>query len=171
MMIIDSLGEYVCRLGTKADIPEITQILIPLVVSKENTESLKEVEARRVTKNVRYFVNNYDSVVVEKNGEIIGAYVGTENDIVHIGNKYTDIHCMALLMHNVLNCVHNKFKESRFKILNDNYKKLFTVRVFGEDATAIDKFGDGKITLKGKENIEYLYSVLKDKHDKTGSTK
>ena len=68
---------------------------------------------------------------------------------------------MALLMKVVLCDIHNKYVPSEFKILNNKYKSVFDINVFGAKATKIDGTGRGEVLVEAKEKVEYLYNQLK----------
>lgn len=160
-MILDTLQGYECRHAVESEIPEMYALLEPLVCDENGDKNQYEMMQRKLSKYLRFAVKTEQCVIVVKDGEIISVYAGDGNSIAHMGTKGTDLISTALLMHTVLNKIHNRFKETKFMVFNEKQRKAWTVKTLGEDAVTIDEFGVGTIKLIAKENIERLYNAIK----------
>lgn len=160
-MILDTLKGYECKHAVESEIDEIYTLLEPLVCDETQHKNIYEMMQRKLAKYLRYAVKTEQCVIVVKDGEIISAYAGDGDSIAHMGTKGTDLISTALIMHTVLNRIHNRFKETKFMVFNEKQRKAWTVKTLGEDAVTIDQFGVGSIKLIAKENIERLYNAIK----------
>lgn len=162
-MILDTLNSYECRFAKAEDLEEVYSLLEPLVCDENEHKNIFEMNQRKLRKYLRYAIKTEQAIVVSNNGSITGAYAGDKDVVVYMGTKGTDLISTTLLLHNVLNRLHNRFKESTFITVNEKQRKAWNVRALGENAVKIDSFGVGKVQLAAKEKIEMLYNTLKDK--------
>ena len=161
-MLLDSLKGYECRYATESDAEEIYTLLEPLVCDETQHKDIYEMTKRKLSKYIRYAIKTEQCViVVNADNEITSAYAGDGDAIAHFGTKGTDVISTTLLMHNVLNRIHNGFKETQFVVNNEKQRKAWTVKTLGEDAVSINELGIGFIKVIAKENIEKLYNAIK----------
>ena len=156
-MILDTLRGYECRYAVEAEIEEIYRLLEPLVCDDTQHVNIIDMLKRKLSKYLRYAIKTEQCVIVVKDGAITSAYAGDKDAIVYFGTKGTDLVSTTLLMHNVLNRFHNRFKESVFSVINDKQRNAWS-----KDTTTINEMGVGVVTLKAKERIECLYNTLKE---------
>lgn len=156
-MVLDNLRGYECRYAVEAETDEIGQLLEPLVCDSTQHVNITDMLKRKLSKYLRYAIKTEQCVIVVKDGAITSAYAGDKDAIVYFGTKGTDLVSTTLLMHNVLNRFHNRFKESVFSVINDKQRNAWS-----KDTTTINEMGVGVVTLKAKERIECLYNALKE---------
>ena len=160
-MVLDTLREYECRFATVEDLDAVYNLLEPLVCDENEHQSLYEMNQRKLQKYLRYAVKTDQCIVVTKDDEITSAYAGDRDMIVYLGTKGVDVVSTALIMHTVLNKIHNRFKESHFRTANEKQRKAWNVRALGEDAVEIDMDGVGVVKVSAKDKIEILYNTIK----------
>lgn len=160
-MVIDELGEYVCRTATLEDIEGMYEVLEPLVCDHTRFKYQLANQQRQLKNLLKFHIEKKDSMVVVKNEEIVGAYVGDGNFILYLANKRKDLKAMVLLMYNVLCVIHNKFRNSEFVPLKheDSYK--YRQSMFGKTIIQ-EENGKSYINSFAKEKIEYLYNRIKN---------
>lgn len=156
-MVLDNLRGYECRYAVEAETDEIYRLLEPLVCDDTQHVNIIDMLKRKLSKYLRYAIKTEQCVIVVKDGAITSAYAGDKDAIVYFGTKCTDLVSTTLLMHNVLNRFHNRFKESVFSVINDKQRNAWS-----KDTTTINEMGVGVVTLKAKERIECLYNALKE---------
>lgn len=156
-MILDNLQGYECRYAVEIETDEIYRLLEPLVCDDTQHVNIIDMLKRKLSKYLRYAIKTEQCVIVVKDGAITSAYAGDKDAIVYFGTKGTDLVSTTLLMHNVLNRFHNRFKESVFSVINDKQRNAWS-----KDTTTINEMGVGVVTLKAKERIECLYNTLKE---------
>ena len=156
-MILDNLRGYECRYAVEAETDEIYRLLEPLVCDDTQHVNIYEMMKRKLSKYLKHAIRTEQCVIIVKDDVITSAYAGDNELIVYFGTKGTDLISTTLLMHNVLNRIHNRFKESGFQVFNEKQKNAWD-----KNMTTIDSFGAGKVTLKAKERIECLYNALKE---------
>lgn len=160
-MVLDTLKEYECKFAANEDLGAIYNLLEPLVCDENGHQSLYEMNQRKLQKYLKYAIKTNQCIIVTKGNQITSAYAGDRDTIVYLGTKGTDVVSTALIMHTVLNRVHNRFTESTFMTVNDKQRKAWNVRALGEDAIEIDQFGIGTVKVEAKDKIELLYNILK----------
>lgn len=160
-MVLDILRGYECRFALAEDLDSIYKLLEPLVCDENEHQTLYEMNQRKLEKYLRYAVKTNQCIIVTKDNEVTSAYAGDRDTIVYLGTKGTDIVSTTLIMHTVLNRVHNRFAESKFVTINDKQRKAWKVKALGEDAVEIDENGVGAVKVNAKEKIEILYNSLK----------
>ena len=156
-MILDDLRGYECRHAIEEEADEIYQLLEPLVCDETEHVNIYDMLKRKLSKYLKHAIKTEQCVIVVKNEVITSAYVGDKDVIVYFGTKGTDLVSTTLLMHNIINRLHNRFKESVFYVVNDKQRNAWS-----KDTTAINEMGIGTVTLKAKERIECLYNALKE---------
>lgn len=156
-MVLDTLNDYECRHAEETDNDEIYRLLEPLVCDETEHVNIYEMSKRKLSKYLKHAIKTKQCVIVSKVGTIVSAYAGDNDVIVYFGTKGTDLISTTLLMHNVLNRVHNRFKESLFRVTNSKQRKAWD-----KNTTSIDEMGIGTVTLKAKERIECLYNAIKE---------
>lgn len=156
-MVLDTLRGYECRYAEEPDNDEIYRLLEPLVCDETQHQNIQSMLQRKLSKYLKHAIKTEQCVIVVKDGVITSAYAGDKDAIVYFGTKGTDIISTTLLMHNVLNRLHNRFKESVFCVTNEKQKNAWS-----KDTTRINEMGIGVVTLKAKERIECLYNALKE---------
>lgn len=159
-MVVDTYKDYVVRTGELGDVQAMYNILEPLVCDKTRHKLQYETQKRRLRMNLEFYVSKKDSLVVEKEGEVVGVYIGEDNFIVHIANKYLDVDCMVLLVYTVLCKLHGRLKESVFMPIKHQGAYVFNTKMFNKEG--IRQEGDKcYINLYTKDRIEYLYNRRK----------
>ena len=156
-MVLDNLRGYECRHAVEAETDELYRLLEPLVCDDTQHVNIIDMLKRKLSKYLRHAIKTEQCVIVVKEGVITSAYAGDKDAIVYFGTKGTDLVSTTLLMHNVLNRFHNRFKESVFSVINDKQRNAWS-----KDTTTINEMGVGVVTLKAKERIECLYNALKE---------
>ena len=156
-MIFDMLKGYECRHATEVEAEEVYMLLEPLVCDETQHKNIIDMLKRKLSKYLKHAIKTEQCVIVVKEGVITSAYAGDKDAIVYFGTKGTDLVSTTLLMHNVLNRFHNRFKESVFSVINDKQRNAWS-----KDTTTINEMGVGVVTLKAKERIECLYNTLKE---------
>ena len=156
-MVLDNLRGYECRYAVESETDEIYRLLEPLVCDDTQHVNIIDMLKRKLSKYLRYAIKTEQCVIVVKDGAITSAYAGDKDAIVYFGTKGIDLVSTTLLMHNVLNRLHNRFKESVFCVINDKQRNAWS-----KDTTTINEMGVGVVTLKAKELIECLYNALKE---------
>lgn len=160
-MVYNTIGKYVCRKGTKEDIEEVKSILAPLVCVGRTPE-IVAAEERKLDKHLRYYNNIGGLVIVEDSNGIVNVCLTEGNFILHVGTKRKDVVAIGLLMYTVLCDIHNRFKESTFKLIDESYRDVFDINAIDEKAVNIDKDGVGTIPISVKDKIGLLYAAIKD---------
>lgn len=159
-MVVDTYKDYVVRAGELGDVQEMYEILEPLVCDKTRQKLQYETQKRRLKMTLEFYVSKKDSLVVEKEGEVVGVYIGEDNFIVHIANKHLDVDCMMLLVYNVLCKLHGRLKESVFIPIKHQGAYVFNTKMFNKEG--IRQEGDKcYINLYTKDRIEHLYNRRK----------
>ena len=156
-MVLDTLKGYECRYAVEEDTAEVYALLEPLVCDETEHVNIYEMTKRKLSKYLKHAIKTEQCVIVTKDGVITSAYAGDKGVIVYFGTKGTDVISTTLLMHNVLNRINNRFKESLFQVVNEKQRV-----VWDKGKTTINEAGLGIIPQETKEKIEYLYTVLKE---------
>lgn len=160
-MILDTIKEYECRDAVESEIDEMYTLLEPLVCDETQHKNIYEMTQRKLAKYLRYAVKTNQCVIVVKNDKIVSVYAGDGDAIAHIGTKGIDLISTTLIMHTVLNRIHNRFKETKFRVFNDKQRKAWSVKTLVDDAVVIDDLGVGYVKVIAKDNIEKLYNAIK----------
>jgi hypothetical protein len=160
-MLLDTLKGYECRHATAEELEEMYALLEPLVCDEAEHKNIFEMTQRKLRKYLKYAIKTKQAVIVVKNGVITSAYAGDKSVIVYMGTKGSNIISTTILIHTVLNRLHNRFAESEFQVANEQQRRAWEVTALGEDAVSIDEYGVGQIKLVAKERIERLYNALK----------
>lgn len=155
-MVLDTLRGYECRYAVESERAEVYALLEPLVCDETQHKDIVDMTKRKLTKYLKYAIKTDQCMVVVKDGVITSAYAGDGNMILYFGTKGIDLISTTLLMHNVLNRLHNRFKESVFQVVNDKQRSAWD-----KSTTSIDAMGIGTVTLEAKDKIERLYNALK----------
>lgn len=158
-MIIDTYKDYVVRTGTPEDVQAMYDILEPLVCDKTRHKFQYATQQRKLRMTIEYYLKK-QCLVVDKLGEVVGVYLGEDNFIAHIANKYMDVRSMALLMYNTLCKMHGRYAESYFIPLKHEGAYKFSTRFFGEEGIRVEG-GIWFINIYTKDKIEHLYTKLK----------
>ena len=160
-MVLDTLRDYECRFAIAEDLDAVYKLLEPLVCDENEHKSLYEMNQRKLQKYLKYAVKTNQCIIVTKDNEVTSAYAGDRDTIIYLGTKGTDVVSTTLIMHTVLNKIHNRFAESRFTTTNNKQRKAWNVTALGEDAVEIDPTGMGAVKITAKDKIERLYNSLK----------
>lgn len=163
-MVYETINGYTCRKAGIEDVPAVQEVLTPLVCSTENHESMNEVNVRQMKSLVKYYITNYDSAIVEKEGTITGVYVGEGNTIGYLANL-GDIGSLAVLLKVILIDLHNKFASSTFVVSTKEQREAYSKinLVSKSKAISIDEFGNGVIPVESKQDVMYMYEkIVKD---------
>lgn len=156
-MVLDNLRGYECRYAVEGELDEIYRLLEPLICDETQHVNITDMLKRKLSKYLKHAIKTEQCVIVVKDNVITSAYAGDKDAIVYFGTKGTDLVSTTLLMHNVINRLHNRFKESVFCVINDKQRNAWL-----KDTTVINEMGIGIVTLKAKERIECLYNALKE---------
>ena len=160
-MILDTVRGYECRHATAEELGEMYDLLEPLVCDYTEHKNTTEMNQRKLRKYLKHAVKTNQAIVVAKGDVLTSVYAGDDEVIVYMGTKGTDVISTALLMHTILNRMHNRFTESAFLVANKKQRKAWDVTALGDNAVEINELGIGTVKLVAKEKIERLYTALK----------
>lgn len=152
-MIYETLGDYVCRKADLSDLPKLYEFLSPFI-----TESS---ENRKLSKLLKFYTISYNVIVVEYQGNIVGAITGRYNEIHHIGSTGKP-NSIILLLYVLLCGIHNKYEESEFKPFSENKNIFENIRTPEGNACIINDEGKGIIPPSTKKYIEQLFRRFKN---------
>lgn len=157
-MVLDTLNEYICRVATSDDVAAMYDVLVPYVCYKSLGVVADGIIRKQLLDNIKLYVNKYDSVVVEKDGVVVGAYIGQGNYVVHFACNAGKL-ATLLLSHVVFNGMHNKYVDSYFTATPQSYIKR--TKKSEDKHVRVSKDNKGVVDVRAKLLAETMFNVRK----------
>lgn len=163
-MEYEVVGEYVARKATISDLEVMYELLAPYMVDENEHKLMNDMYLRKAKSLLRYYIENEDSVVVCKNGKVLGFVTSSKNNVLHLVNS-GDVFSAVILFKVSLCDIQNIQEPSYFKIYTEKQKEVYSnIRTPSGYAVSIE--GDkGVVYTDSKIEIQKIYNVLKAKYE------
>lgn len=163
-MIYEVVGDYVARKATISDLDKMYELLAPYMVDENEHQLMNDMYLRKAKSLLRYYIENEDSIIINKNDEILGFATSSKNNVLHLVNT-GEIFSMVMLF-KVLLCDIQKIHEpSYFQIYTEKQKETYS-SIKTPSGYAVDIEGDkGTVYIYSKIEIQKIYNTLKARYE------
>lgn len=158
------VGEYVARKATISDLDEMYKLLAPYMVDENEHQLMNDMYLRKAKSLLRYYIENEDSIIISKNGSILGFATSSKENVLHLVNN-GDVFSAVMLFKVLLCDIQNIQEPSYFKIYTEKQREVYS-KIRTPNGYAVSIEGDkGIIYTHSKLEIQKLYNMLKAKYE------